>query len=276
VRFAHSHGDYLLSGGQDRSIQLWNPSKAKHVKSYAAQHGREVHDVQLTSNNEKFASASGDKLAMLWDVSTGDVIRRFRAHEAAVNSCSFNEDDSVLATASYDQTVRLWDVRSFSRDAIQTLRDAKDSVSCVRIRGTEIAAASMDGCLRRYDLRNGQLTTDHMGAPISSVAWSHDGEVLLVSCLDGRRRLIDKATGAVLNKYEAPAKEFAMEACFDNTDGFVIGGGEDGIVRVWDLVEASEVHRYLAHDRPVTSIAWHPREKQFASASVDGTIRFWK
>lgn len=277
VRFNHENGDYLVSGGQDRLVQLWNPQKQRHVKAYQPQHGRAVHDVQLTKGNDKFASASADKLCMLWDVTSGDVVRRFRGHDGGVNSLHFNEDDSVIATASYDQTTRLWDARSFSRDAIQVLRDAKDSVSCVRIRGAEIATASMDGCVRRYDLRMGRLTTDHMGCALSSLAWSHDGECLLVSCLDSTRKLVDRSSGAVLQQYHADAKEFAMEACFDDTDAYVIGGDESGCIHAWDIVDAAEVHSYPdAHVGPVTAIDWHPKEKQFASAGVDGNIRFWK
>ena len=40
-------GDYALSGGQDRGIHLWNPSKTKHIKAYTGAHGREVKDVQM-------------------------------------------------------------------------------------------------------------------------------------------------------------------------------------------------------------------------------------
>lgn len=43
-----STGEYALSGGQDRSVQLWSPAKEKHIKTYSGAHGREVKDVQMS------------------------------------------------------------------------------------------------------------------------------------------------------------------------------------------------------------------------------------
>lgn len=295
ARFSRDTGDYVLTGGQDRTVVLWNPLVGKAIKQYSLQHGREVRDLCLSRTNAKFASGSGDRLAMVWDVTTGEVLRRYRGHTGAVHSVTFNDDESILATASADQTVKLWDTRAFSKDAVQTLRGARDTVTCVRIprtggsggsvggggSGAEILTSSMDGCLRRYDIRTASLTTDYLGVPVTSVAWSHDGECCLASCLDSTRKLVDRASGQVLNTYlGAPATEYAMEACFDNTDAYVVAGGEDGAVRVWDLVTAKEVHRYdrlggAAHTKAVTSIDWHPKKKQFVTASADGTIKLW-
>jgi len=277
VRFSHGHGDYLLSGGSDRTIQLWNPTKSKHIKEFKGPHGREVMDIAITHSNEKFASGGGDRTVFLWDISTAQVIRRLRGHDARVNGLAFNDDDGVLASCGDDQSCRLWDVRSFARDPIQTLTQAKDSVSSVKIAGTEIITSSMDGCVRRYDIRTAQIITDHIGAPVSSVSLTNDKNCLLLSCLDSTYRLLDKSNGELLNEYVgATAKEIKMECVVDNGDAFAIGGSENGEILAWDLVETAISHRYAAHQGAVTSIAWHPKLKCFASASVDGSIRYWK
>jgi hypothetical protein len=46
---------------------------------------------------------------------------------------------------------------------IQVLEDAKDSVTAVQIKNYEIITGSVDGKLRTYDLRAGQLSTDVVG-----------------------------------------------------------------------------------------------------------------
>lgn len=80
----------------------------------------------------------------------------------------------------------------------------------------------------------------HPAAPVSSLALSHDSNCLLLSCLDSSYRLLDVASGEVLNEYSgAVAQHFRMEGAFDNSDGFVAAGSEDGSVIVWDLVEVS-------------------------------------
>ena len=41
VRYAKGSAKYILSGGQDRSIRLWNPSLGTEIKVYTG-HGYEV------------------------------------------------------------------------------------------------------------------------------------------------------------------------------------------------------------------------------------------
>jgi len=46
---------------------------------------------------------------------------------------------------------------------IQVLDDARDSITSIQIRNYEIITGSVDGKLRTYDLRAGQLFTDVVG-----------------------------------------------------------------------------------------------------------------
>jgi hypothetical protein len=52
---------------------------------------------------------------------------------------------------------------SQNRMPIQVLDDAKDSVTSIQIKNYEIMTGSVDGKLRTYDLRAGQLTVDVIG-----------------------------------------------------------------------------------------------------------------
>jgi ribosome assembly protein RRB1 len=62
---------------------------------------------------------------------------------------------------------------------------------------------------------------------------------------------------------------------------FLISGGDDGVIRVWDLRQfnmhrASPVAIFKQHLAPVTSIEWHPHESAvFASGGADNQIAQW-
>ena len=45
------------------------------------------------------------------------------------------------------------------------------------------------------------MDVDQLGAPVTAMALSHDGNCVLASCLDGRMRLLDKASGELLAQY---------------------------------------------------------------------------
>jgi len=47
----------------------------------------------------------------------------------------------------------------------------------------------------------GSLVVDSLGEPVTSVAFSQDSQCVLVSTLDNTIRLMDKATGELLNEY---------------------------------------------------------------------------
>ena len=46
----------------------------------------------------------------------------------------------------------------------------QDSVTSVVVRGSDIYAGSVDGSLRRYDLRMGRVYTDQLSTPITGIA----------------------------------------------------------------------------------------------------------
>jgi hypothetical protein len=52
-------------------------------------------------------------------------------------------------------------------------------------------------------------------------------------------------------------------------------GGEDGVVRVWDMATCRELRRLGDHPRQVATVAFAPNGPTLASASQDGTIVIW-
>ena len=66
---------------------------------------------------------------------------------------------------------------------------------------TEIVAGSVDGTVRRFDIRSGMLYSDSLGQAVTQVALSHDGNCVLVSCLEVGLRLLDMGSGELLARY---------------------------------------------------------------------------
>jgi WD40 repeat protein len=70
---------------------------------------------------------------------------------------------SGCGTASKSVLSSISNIRSQNRTPIQVLEDAKDSITSIQIKNYEIITGSVDGKLRTYDLRAGQLSTDVVG-----------------------------------------------------------------------------------------------------------------
>lgn len=65
-----------------------------------------------------------------------------------------------------DNLVMCWDIRTRKLEPIQTMNEAKDCITRIIVNEFEIAVSSLDGCIRRYDLRKGELTCDNVGEPV--------------------------------------------------------------------------------------------------------------
>ncbi|KAI9102547.1 WD40-repeat-containing domain protein [Phlyctochytrium arcticum] len=277
VRYNHD-GNYLLTAGSDRTVRLWNPESGLCIKTYEG-HGKEVYNICVppaASDNSRFASCSGDRSVFVWDVGTGRPTRRFTGHHQRVNAIAFNAEATVIVSGSYDATVRCWDCRANSRLPIQVLDHAKDSVESVQILGSYILTGSVDGYIRTYDIRMGDVTSDKVGHPVSSAVYSGDENCVLATCLDDTLRLFDKDNGELLNEYKGHKNNsYRLISTLSYTDAHVVSGSEDGRICIWDLVEGDLVKSIAAHERAVTCVAYHPREHRMCSGSVDGKVKVW-
>ncbi|EEB93276.1 hypothetical protein MPER_08092, partial [Moniliophthora perniciosa FA553] len=152
ARYAKGTAKYILTGGQDRTVRLFNASLGTEIKAFAA-HGYEVLSITVAHDNAKFASSGGDRSSFVWDVATGMTTRRLAGHMGKINVVEFNDDASVVASEHNLE------------QPIQVLEEARDSVQTIHIDSATITTGSVDGHVRTYDLRKGELRTDYIGHP---------------------------------------------------------------------------------------------------------------
>ncbi|NXW53290.1 WDR83 protein, partial [Eurystomus gularis] len=193
-----------------------------------------------------------------------------------VNCVQFNEEATVIVSGSIDSTVRCWDCRSRRPDPVQVLDEAKDGVSSVKVSDHEILTGSVDGRVRRYDLRAGQLYSDYIGSPITSVCFSRDSQCVLAASLDSTLRLLDKETGELLGEYTGHrSTTYRLDCVLSEQDTHVGCASEDGHVYFWDLVEGSLALSLPVGRDVVQSLAFHP-SLPCLLAATQGQVQLWR
>ncbi|THD21867.1 WD repeat domain-containing protein 83 [Fasciola hepatica] len=253
----NSDGMYCMTAGGDKTIKLWNPYTCRLLKTYTG-HGGEVSDVRAGADNSQLGSGGADCLVMLWDVSTGQSVRRWRRHAGRVNAVQFASPfqrsesglpSPILISAAVDGMVLVWDARARTPYPVQTMHEAKDSVSCVSFSRWQIITGSVDRCVRTYDIRRGEMTEDYVGYPVTSVSMTVDCQCILVGTQDSTLRLFDAFTGELLNKYLGHTnKTYRMDSVLMNHDAHVVSGSEElGLVFIWDFVRSNSSLLTLDH-----------------------------
>ncbi|QSS58170.1 WD domain-containing protein [Histoplasma capsulatum] len=321
ICFSSPPGTYLLTGSSDRSIHLCRalptssttvsattPVTTTPIQRYA-KHGYSVLDLAVTADNAKFASVGGDKQVFLWDVETGTTVRRWSGHDARVEAVEFGaEADSIVASGSADTTLKLWDTRSLTSKPIQTLSEARDTISSLSIHlpTASIISGSYDGRIRSYDLRMGMVNVDVMGHEVTSVRCSEDGNVVLASCLDSWIRMVDRADGSVLKGFgggggkagadpATPASgdggpryvnsSLRIRSSFAKGEGVVFSGGEtdenesainvESHVFAWDVLTGDVIAKVGVGEgvKAVSCVAWNEKAGCWAGGCSDGTVQ---
>jgi WD40 repeat protein len=56
---------------------------------------------------------------------------------------------------------------------------------------------------------------------------------------------------------------------------YIVSGGEDSTLRLWNAVRGQHIATFQGHTRPVWSVAFSPDGQSIVSGSEDGTVRRW-
>ena len=158
----------------------------------------------------------------LFDVATGEKLRRFQGHKLFLSGAQFSPDGKRFLTWSGDRTLILWDIDT--GEMIHRLEGHRDSISGGGFlgEGSLIVSSSLDGCMKLWSAATGrEIVSMHalgeQTEPPSFVAIRPDGRFFE----GGLQRLEiikmkDGADGPAVTKEERQALKLqAMEISAD-------------------------------------------------------------
>src|SRR5207248_10254064 len=158
--------------------------------------------------------------------------------------------------------------------------------------GTQLATACHDGKVRLFDVAKGQVVreinahTTPMLTAVYCVAWSPDGKQVVSGGIDHSLKLWDVGTGKPVREFKA-YKEKGFEkghrepvlcAAFSPDGKYLVSGGEDRAIKVWNVADGSVVRELVnpnlkagaaagqAHPGWVYGVRYTPDGKYLVSA----------
>ena len=114
------------------------------------------------SGGDQCVTASWDRTAALWDVSSQTMIQTLTGHDMELTGAACHPTSRLVVSSSKDSTFRLWDFRE-AIHSVSVFQGHTDSVTCAAFSRTEhIVSGSDDRTVKVWDLRN-------MRAPLTNI-----------------------------------------------------------------------------------------------------------
>jgi WD40 repeat protein len=278
-----SDGRYVVSAGSDKVARVWELPKlpntpeeeggnaaAREVTTLVGHTGPIV-AVAFSDDDNLVATAGLDKLAKIWDVTTGRVRATFE-HDSAVASVAFASGTRKLITGERGKTgeSRIWNAEVSRR------LDVDSPLHAIAVtRDGTVAAARNDTnvtLVPRGDLTRDVMTLHgHLGR-VSALAFTPDGRYLISGGDDRDLIVWDVKTGqrhATLPGTTTPTLALATSA-----DSTLVAAATGSVVRVYALSDGALLHELADEGTKLQAVAFGANGSVVAGAE-DGVIVMW-
>ena len=238
-------GAYVLSGGEDGTVKLWDAATARLVRTFLGHIGP-VTAVAFAPDGTRVLSGDDQGTLKLWDAVTGEHVRALEGHLGGITSAAFSPDGKRVLSGSADRAVRLWVVATGR--LIWAFQDAEASSEVTAVAfspdGARVASGGNgDNKVKLRDAENGRLVQSFGRADSSRsrtrLAFSPDGTRMLVGA-GTSLQLWDAATGKLIRALGEHTGVITLVAI--SPDG-VRAFSEDGSgLRSWDVETGQRTH----------------------------------
>jgi WD40 repeat protein len=182
--------------------RVWEFPSCKVVREFYGHgfgfSGSNVYTAKFSPDGKFILSGGADHIACLWNVQTGEEIRRFQGYDGSILDATFSADGKLMATAS-GNIVQLWNIAT--GEEIRRFEGKTNEIVQVLLppSGKYLVSASEDGLIRKWDLSTGQelLRLDCQGWP-KTISCSPDD------------RYIYSVNGTWYSSRKAPLRGYSM------------------------------------------------------------------
>lgn len=235
-------GELVASSGADGTVRLWCARTGKSVNVLQGHTGT-VFSVAFSPTGHQLASGGGrdDRTIRLWDPKTSEPVFILKGHTKGITGLAFSPSGHQIASCSEDTTVRLW--CSLTGEKLMTLRH-EEVLDRVKFspEGLEVISISCTrGDLCCWNIQSGEMIDQPKLKKyyVLCCSYSPCGKLLATGERDGMLRLWDRKLGGSnwSEVYRSYVGRLADIRWTHGLDGIYLATSEDGIVRVWEMME---------------------------------------
>lgn len=190
---------YLITGGRDRILRLWNPYVLS--KPTASLHGHTANIINIAVNNEEgiIYSLGDDKMIKLWNA------RSLLCLQTMFDKAA-HRPENIISSLFYDPINRILLTGTSKIEVWPMISNAK------------------------------QMTSKSHESPIVNILFNSNFHQVVSGCQTGTVTLWDPVTGLKIFSFHRPHGGLELTAmCFDKSGRRLITGSRDKVLKMWNF-----------------------------------------
>jgi len=274
-------GKYFVTGGSDRKVKIWEVDRGS-CNEVATLSGptASVMCTRFDMSEKMILASSNDNACRIWSLSDHRLRHTLTGHTGKVYSAKFlGSDSSKIVSGSHDRTLKIWDLRSkVCTKTIFAGSSCNDLVTADNA-GATIISGHFDKKIRFWDVRCEQdINEIQLQGKVTSLDLAQDMNYLLACSRDDTIKVIDLRRNQIVSTYRTEGFKVTCDytrACFSPDSQYVLCGGHDGALYVWNT-KTNQLEKVLKeHKSSVIATSWHPNGTCLISCDKNKQVILW-
>ncbi|CEP09201.1 hypothetical protein [Parasitella parasitica] len=276
------NGDFILTGGNDKHVQVYNKAEDKVVANLAG-HTKKVTAVKFRGQataDDICLSASADKHVRVWvaDQKKGYKLgHNTSSHKSDVTAVDVHPSKDYFVSAGLDSKWSFYDFET-AKPIVETVNaDGDNGYTSIAFHpdGMLLGVGTTNSVVQIWDVKSQTIAAnfgDHTGK-ISALAFSENGYIVATASEDNLVKIWDLRKLSNTKTFDLDEGYKVESLAFDDYGQYLAIGGND--VRILKAKDGSSIATFNDNTATITGLHWSPLAQGLTTSSLDRTVRLY-